>query len=594
MDTPAIYIPCCDASLPIVKISSYLYNKFWPKAQVHFLGFAAPEFDFYNENHTFHSLAPEQVGGATSWTRYIHDFMKDVPEDFVIFSLDDYLLCGTPDLEMIQTALGLMHKTSKIGRFDLTFDTQIEGNISPMGKVNNFMVVHKKPDAPYRISTQPAVWNREFLLKFLDNDWSPWDFEIKGSQKASIEKMPSQTVAFYDRGLSRYPLRTTAKGAVSRFNPDKFNVLGLQPETIKELVKEGFFEERDLIWGQHANNPPRFFEKEGYEFHPSFLDFHPTSPTHFEEYNCIYDDPESPLLTVNLFDNNFIHTQDHPDFGYITTQGEKAPRGKKLRYVEGKRYFHEYSGITIFTDRFLRPGVIKAVNSPIKIGWIMEPPVVHQWAFDAVPEVLPELDYLFSFSQELADKYEKCHLFPFCFLRVHHDDWGVHEKSKLVSMVASEKKWAPGHILRHRVADELAEKHNIELWGGGFKRFPQHGKILALKDHMFSIIIQNCQLDTFFTDFIDPLITGTIPIFWGTREVGKYFDENGVIFFDTYEELDEILSNLTEEDYYSRLESVKKNFELAKNYWRADDQLADLIYKVVDFDKLNPQARGVK
>ena len=119
-------------------------------------------------------------------------------------------------------------------------------------------------------------------------------------------------------------------------------------------------------------------------------------------------------------------------------------------------------------------------------------------------------------------------------------------------------------------------------------------KIFALKDHMFSIIIQNCQLDTFFTDFIDPLVAGTIPIFWGTREVNKHFDEKGVIFFDTFEELDEILSNLTEEDYYSRLEAVKSNFETAKKYWRADDQLADLIYKTVDFEKLYPKARRVK
>jgi hypothetical protein len=594
MNTPGIYIPCCDDSLPIVKISSYLFDKFWPQAQVHFLGFKTPEFDFYNENHTFHSLAPEQVGGATSWTRYIHDFMKDVEEEFVIFSLDDYLLCTKPDTQMIEIALGLMKRTAKIGRFDLTFDTQIEGNIAPMGNVKGLMVVHKKPNAPYRISTQPAIWNRDFLLQFLDNDWSPWDFEIKGSQKAATEKMPSQTVSFYDRDLIRYPIRTTAKGAVSRFNPGKFNVLGLAPETIKELVEEGFFEEKDLIWGQHANNPPAFFEKEGYEFHPSFLDFHPTSHTHFEEYNCIYDDPESPLLTVNLFDANFIHTKDHPDFGYITTQGEKAPRGKKLRYMEGKKYFQEYSGITIFTDRYLRPDVIKSVDSPIKIGWIMEPPAVHPWAFDAVPSVLPELDYLFSFSKELADKYEKCRLLPFCHLRVHHDDWGVHEKSKLVSMVASTKKWTPGHILRHHVADELAEKHAIELWGAAYKSFPQHGKIFALKDYMFSIVIQNCQLDTFFTDFIDPLIAGTIPIFWGTREVNKHFDENGAIFFDTLEELDEILSNLTEEDYYSRLEAVKNNFETAKKYWRADDQLADLIYKTVDFEKLYPKARRTK
>ena len=144
------------------------------------------------------------------------------------------------------------------------------------------------------------------------------------------------------------------------------------------------------------------------------------------------------------------------------------------------------------------------------------------------------------------------------------------------------------------MADQLSEKFNIDLWGGGYKKFPSLGKINALKEYMFSIVIQNCQLDTFFTDFTDPLITGTVPIFWGTKKVSKYFDINGIIFFDTLEELNEILANLTEEDYYSRMASIKKNFEIAKGYWRSDDQLADFIHKTVDFEKLNPNFRYVK
>jgi hypothetical protein len=98
---------------------------------------------------------------------------------------------------------------------------------------------------------------------------------------------------------------------------------------------------------------------------------------------------------------------------------------------------------------------------------------------------------------------------------------------------------------------------------------------------MFSIVIQNCQLDTFFTDFVDPLATGTIPIYWGTRNVARHFNTDGIIFFDTLEELDNILSNLTEEDYYCRIEAVRDNFERAKEFWRSDDQLAKKIYEVL-------------
>ena len=73
-----IYIPCCDDSLPIVKINSYLFNKFWPQAKVVYMGFKKPEFDFYSENHEFVSLAPKQEGGSNNWTRYMHCYLMHI------------------------------------------------------------------------------------------------------------------------------------------------------------------------------------------------------------------------------------------------------------------------------------------------------------------------------------------------------------------------------------------------------------------------------------------------------------------------------------------------------------------------------------
>jgi len=592
---PEVYIPCCDASLPIVKINSYLFDKLWPDAVVHYLGFSLPEFEFYNKNHFFHSLAETQVDGSAHWSRYIFNFMKKVKDKLVILSLDDYLLCTEPNIEMIDVACGIIEKNyDRVGRFDLTFDSQIEGNYKLIGKIGQYRALVKYSGAPYRISTQPAVWNREYLLQFLDNDWSPWEFELNGSHKAKTEQLPQQTMAFYDDELAHYPIRTTAKGAVSRFNPGKYNVLGIPTATIRELVEAGFFTEEELIWGQHRDNPPDFYLKEGYNFHAAFLDYHPTSKTYFTEYYGIYDDPEAPLLTVNLWDNSFSHTLTHPDYGYISSQAEKAPRGKKIRYLSKLMEFNDFSGISIFTDQFLTPEAIKRVDSPIKVGWILEPPVVHPRLYQEIESYLEHLDYVFTFSDELSKKYEKCHTFPWCSIRMDSKDWGLHKKDKLLSMIASDKKFAPGHYLRHQAADELADKFSIDLWGAAFREFPSHGKILALKDYMFSIVVQNCQMDTFFTDFVDPLVTGTIPIFWGTRKVNEYFDEKGIIFFDTIEELEEILTNLTEEDYYSRLDAVKRNFETAKNFWRSDDQLADFIYKTVDFKKRRSIIRGIK
>ena len=573
-----IFIPCCDASLPIIKINSYLFQRFWPEAKVVYLGFSKPEFALYSDNHEFISMAPEQIGGPSNWTKYIHDTLVDIKDNIIMFSIDDYLLCKKPNLEMLEIAYKLISKNKKIGRFDLTFDSQVEGNILPVTKIKDYNVFLKHPDAPYRISTQPALWNREYLLKFLSNNWSPWQFELRGTTISSQQKMPEQTFCFYDKKMVNYPIRTIAKGAISRHNYGKFNVLGMDMDTIRDLVDKDFIKEDKLIWGQHTDSPPPFHEKGGYDFHPYLLKPHPTSKTNYEEYFCMYD---KDIMTVNLWDSNFSHTLTHPEFGYVTAQGEYAPRTEKMRYILREKNFDYSSGITVFTDKFLDKQFINSIKSPIKIGWIQEPPAVHKFVYQKIPEFIDHLDYLFTFSKDLANKYENCIEFPWCYLRVSEKDWGIHKKSKLISMIASNKKWAPGHILRHDIANKLAKQFNIDLWGAGYKAFPTLGKNLALNDYMYSIVIQNSQVDTFFTDFVDPLITGTVPIFWGTKEVTSIFNPDGFILFDKIEQLEEILQKIGREDYQSRLEAIHENFEIAKRYWRVDDQLADKIKEVL-------------
>jgi hypothetical protein len=73
----------------------------------------------------------------------------------------------------------------------------------------------------------------------------------------------------------------------------------------------------------------------------------------------------------------------------------------------------------------------------------------------------------------------------------------------------------------------------------------------------------------------------TLPIYWGTSTISNFFNKKGIIFFETKEELNEILNNLTEDDYYSRLAAIKENYEIAsKNYgfWydRVNEQILSL------------------
>lgn len=76
--------------------------------------------------------------------------------------------------------------------------------------------------------------------------------------------------------------------------------------------------------------------------------------------------------------------------------------------------------------------------------------------------------------------------------------------------------------------------------------------------------------DDYFTEkILDCFATGTIPIYLGTKNIGNYFDSNGII---TYTD-DFDIKSLTPELYYSKMESINNNFERVKEYEIPEDMM---------------------
>jgi hypothetical protein len=149
---------------------------------------------------------------------------------------------------------------------------------------------------------------------------------------------------------------------------------------------------------------------------------------------------------------------------------------------------------------------------------------------------------------------------------MREQDINIHGKSKLVSCIFSWKNWNPYHRMRFRVYDRFKDDTRLDFYGTGCSK-PIDFKIEALKNHMFSIVIENSIESDYFTEkILDCFLSGTIPIYVGSKTTSKYFDENGIIYFEGDEDLLTILDNLNTELYMSKMNSVKKNFEEAKKY----------------------------
>ena len=145
------------------------------------------------------------------------------------------------------------------------------------------------------------------------------------------------------------------------------------------------------------------------------------------------------------------------------------------------------------------------------------------------------------------------------------------EKENKVSTIASDKNWTEGHQLRHQVIDRF--KYNIDAFGRGYKVV--ENKEEALLQYMFSITIENCRQQGYWTEkIVDCFATKTIPIFWGDNAVNDFFDPDGIIYFNDIKELGNILKDLEtngEEIYNSKKAAIEKNFLAVEKYRIPED-----------------------
>lgn len=131
-------------------------------------------------------------------------------------------------------------------------------------------------------------------------------------------------------------------------------------------------------------------------------------------------------------------------------------------------------------------------------------------------------------------------------------------KTKLISMISSSKNFIRGHSIRHHIIKNLP--YCVDLYGFGYN--PIENKKQGLEDYCFSIAIENDDTDTYFTEkILDCFLTSTIPIYWGTKNITKIFDPDGIIILKNIEEI----CNLTYTDYTNRLKAVENNYHIAMN-----------------------------
>ena len=143
----------------------------------------------------------------------------------------------------------------------------------------------------------------------------------------------------------------------------------------------------------------------------------------------------------------------------------------------------------------------------------------------------------------------------------------------------------PGYLLRQQVWKRQEEIKIPKSFYTSTKCFINdapnplpNGEKESLFDSQYHICIENHAVGNYFTEkLIDAFLTETTPVYWGCPNIEDYFDVDGMILFQTFDELKDKLNDLTPSYYESILNLVHKNKQKAIEFANYDQRIFDKV-----------------
>ena len=109
-------------------------------------------------------------------------------------------------------------------------------------------------------------------------------------------------------------------------------------------------------------------------------------------------------------------------------------------------------------------------------------------------------------------------------------------KTKLVSVVSSDKQFTAGHRERLAFVAKLKEAlgDEVDVFGRGINDFGDKREVLDA--YRYHIAIENCAAEDYWTEKLaDPYLTQTFPIYHGCPNIADYFSEEAMRVIDIYQ-----------------------------------------------------------
>ena len=190
---------------------------------------------------------------------------------------------------------------------------------------------------------------------------------------------------------------------------------------------------------------------------------------------------------------------------------------------------------------------------------------IYDWVENNIQYLEQNFIKVFTHDLQLSKK-SKIFQLTQCSAKSFIEHGEICKKTKLVSMIASNKRMCNEHIYRQQIIQKYSNR--CDHFGRGFKEISE--KKDGLSDYCFSIVVENATYPNMFTEKItDCFMTGTIPIYHGIENIGDFFDIDGIIKLTDNFKIEDLSFDL----YYSKMDSIIKNLDYSLNLLSSEDYI---------------------
>ena len=157
-----------------------------------------------------------------------------------------------------------------------------------------------------------------------------------------------------------------------------------------------------------------------------------------------------------------------------------------------------------------------------------------------------------------------------------YNSFDYNSKQFQVSFICGGKLMCQGHWVRRQCWERQSEikipkrlfystqvTGNLPIFPNN-EALPRNSKLPAFENSMFHISMENCIMKGYFSEkILDCFIAKTVPIYFGCPNISDFFDVRGIIVVNSVDDIFKIVNSLTPHDFYSRMEYIEKNREIA-------------------------------